>query len=176
MSNATDNSTGAASAATGAKHHSIWSRLYHCETTFDFVGRRRIGFAVSGFLIVVTLISLFARGLNLGLDFKGGVAWNAPANAALTLDAAKSILTDNGLTVNDAKIQTLNSNNGKRIRLQVGAQPAETQAAVRNALAAKAGVEVQEVSLDSVSATWGDEITKKAIKALVVFFLSLIHI
>ena len=166
MSNATDTET-------NVKRHSIWSRLYHGETTFDFVGRRWIGFAVSGFLIVVTLISLFARGLNLGLDFKGGVAWNAPANAALTLDAAKSILTDNGLGVNDAKIQTLNSNNGKRIRLQVGAQPPETQAAVRNALAAKAGVEVQEVSLDSVSATWGDEITKKAIKALVVFFLLL---
>ena len=44
---------------TPQKRRSFWSRLYHGETTFDFVGKRRIGFAVSGLLILVTLVSLF---------------------------------------------------------------------------------------------------------------------
>ena len=33
---------------------SLWHRLYHGETTFDFVGKRRIGFIISGVLIVLS--------------------------------------------------------------------------------------------------------------------------
>ena len=45
------------------------------------------------------------------------------------------------------------------------------QSKVRQDLATKAGVDLQEVSLNSVSATWGSEITDKAIRALIVFFI-----
>ena len=43
---------------------STWGRLYHGETAIDFYGRRRYGFIVSGVLILITLLSLFTRGLN----------------------------------------------------------------------------------------------------------------
>jgi preprotein translocase subunit SecF len=62
----------------------VLSRLYRGETTFNFVGRRWWGFGVSLLLIVVTMLSLFTRGLNLGIDFEGGVAWEVPA-ATLTI-------------------------------------------------------------------------------------------
>ena len=51
------------------------SRLYRGETSFDFVGRRRIWFTISAVIIVAGLVSLGIRGLNLGIDFKGGTAW-----------------------------------------------------------------------------------------------------
>ena len=155
------------------KPRSFWSRLYHGETTFDFVGRRRIGFLVSGLLILVTLVSLFTRGMNLGLDFKGGVAWTAPAKNGLTLDSARTVLSDNGLNPAQAKVQTLSAPSGTSVRVEVSAQTQEKQNAVRLALATKAGVDQQEVSLDSVSSTWGSEITKAAVKALIIFFVLL---
>ena len=31
----------------------LWHRLYHGETTYDFVGRRWIGFTVSGVLLLI---------------------------------------------------------------------------------------------------------------------------
>ena len=155
------------------KPRSFWSRLYHGETTFDFVGKRRIGFLVSGLLILVTLVSLFTRGLNLGLDFKGGVAWTAPAKSGLTLDSARTVLSDNGLNPAQAKVQTLSAPSGNSIRVEVSAQTQEKQNAVRLALATKAGIDQQEVSLDSVSSTWGSEITKAAVKALIIFFVLL---
>jgi len=40
---------------------------------FDFVGRRWIAFTVDGLLLVIVLISLWYQGLNLGIDFTGGV-------------------------------------------------------------------------------------------------------
>lgn len=152
---------------------SLWGRLYHGETRYDFVGKRRIGFILSGTLLVVTLFSLVFQGLNLGLDFKGGVAWDAPAAAALTNDAALGILEQNGIDPSDAKVQTLNSAEGSRLRVQVGDQTREVQEAVRGDIATTAGVDVEEVALNSVSATWGDEITRKAIQALIVFFVLL---
>ena len=53
--------------------------------------------------------------------------------------------------------------------MQVEDQPAEVRTQVQEAFAAAAGVGVDEVSVESVSASWGEEITRKAVVALVVF-------
>ena len=154
---------------------SIWSRLYHGETTFDFVGRRSLGFAFSLILIVLTVLSLFSRGLNLGIDFEGGVAWEVPAKH-LTIDDAKAVLEDNGINADIAKIQTLSGSDGDRLRIQVGDQKEEVSKKVQEDLAAKATsgsdvVTAQDVSLATVSSSWGKSITEKAIRALIVFFI-----
>jgi preprotein translocase subunit SecF len=156
------------------KRGSVWHRLYHGETTYDFVGRRRIGYLISGILILLSVVSLFTRGLNLGLDFEGGVAWELPVGKGITVADVKSVLQADGLNPADAKIQTLSGAGGNRIRVQVGAQPSTVQTKVRNDLAAKAGLtNPQDVSVNSVSATWGSEITKKAIRALIFFFIAI---
>ena len=152
------------------KPASIWHRLYHGETTFDFVGKRRIGFAISGVLILLSVLSLGFRGLNLGIDFEGGVAWEFQANGQ-TVDDARSILGDNGINAVDAKIQTLSGTSGNRLRVQVGDQPEDVRQAVKADFAKAAGVDVEEVSVNVVSPTWGEQITKKAIRALMVFFI-----
>ena len=108
---------------------SLLRRLYRGETTFNFIGRRWLGFGFSLALVVITIVSLFTRGLNLGIDFKGGVAWEVPAET-LTIDDVTSVLEDNKLDVSTAKIQELNGADGKRIRAQVGDQPAEVRTSV----------------------------------------------
>jgi preprotein translocase subunit SecF len=160
--------------ADGVRRPGLWHRLYHGETTYDFVGKRNIGFAISGALILITLVSLFTRGLNLGLDFKGGVVWEVPAKNGLTIDGARGVLDANSVKSADAKFQTLRSASGQqRIRVQTDVQTVEVQTKVRQDLAEKAGVMVDDVPLSSVSSTWGNEITNKAVKALFVFFAAL---
>ena len=149
---------------------SAWGRLYHGETAIDFYGRRRYGFIVSGALILITLLSLFTRGLNLGLDFEGGVAWEVPATN-LTIDHARAVLDANGITGSSAKIQVLSSQSGDRLRIQVGAQSQETATKVQQVLADAAKVDVSEVSSTSVSSSWGKSITEKAIRALAIFLV-----
>jgi len=143
-------------------------RLYHGETTFDFVGRRKIGFIISGTLILLTVVSLFTRGLNLGIDFEGGVSWEFDAHK-VTQSQVESILSANGINTNDAKIQTLSGSSGDRLRVQTGDQPAATRIAVKDALSKAA--DGTEVSDNTVSPTWGKQITHKAITALIVFFI-----
>ena len=66
---------------------SIWSRLYHGETNIDFVGRRRLWFTISLVAVLVSIVSFATRGLNLGIDFEGGVVWEVPAGEASVSDA-----------------------------------------------------------------------------------------
>ncbi|MEK7426759.1 MAG: protein translocase subunit SecF [Actinomycetota bacterium] len=147
-----------------------WGRLYHGETAVDFYGRRSWGLIFSGVLLVVTIISLVFNGLNLGIDFEGGVAWEVPAQS-VTVDQAKAVLDANGIDSSNAKVQTLTSDSGTRLRIQVGDQTPEVVATVQQALADAAGVEVQDVSSTSVSSSWGRSITEKAVRALVIFLV-----
>jgi preprotein translocase subunit SecF len=149
---------------------SLWHRLYHGETNFDFVGKRRIGFIASGLLIVASVISLIFNGLNLGIDFEGGVSWEFEANGQ-SVDDARAVLEDHGIDAGDAKIQTLSGPSGERLRIQVDDQPDDVRTAVKESFAEATGVPVEEVSVNVVSPTWGEQITRKAIRALVVFFL-----
>ncbi len=158
--------------ATAGKKLSIWHRLYHGETNFNFVGRRRIGFGISAALILITLVSLFTRGLNLGIDFEGGVSWEFPANG-VTTEQAQTILSDHGISVQDAKIQTVSGTDGQSIRVQTGNQPANVQNAIRDDFASASKINADDVTVNTVSPTWGAKISRKAITALVVFFVIL---
>ena len=149
----------------------IFGRLYHGETSFDFVGKRKIGFAISITLILLTLGSLFTRGLNLGIDFEGGVAWQVPSSETMDVDAARSVLEDNGVPTENAKVQTLTSGTTTSIRIQVGDQTSEVRAKVQSDLATKAQVDINDVSVNSVSSSWGRAITEKAIRALIAFMV-----
>jgi len=146
-------------------------RLYHGETAIDFYGRRWWGLAMSALLLVVTVLSLIFNGLNLGIDFEGGVAWEVPS-AEVTEDEARAILRDNGVDDAGAKVQSLSSpETGPRLRLQVGDQPQEVVVAVQQGLATAAGVDISEVTSNSVSSSWGRSITEKAVRALVIFLV-----
>lgn len=157
---------------TTSESRSAWRRLTEGATTVDFVGRRRRAFLASGVVLLVAVVSLFAQGLNLGIDFKGGVVWEVPSTQ-LSVEQARTVLTSQGIEGTSAKIQTLSGGGDQRLRIQVGDQSDAVRLAVQAELAAQAGVALDEVSVSSVSSSWGRSITEKAIRALVVFFVIL---
>ena len=146
-------------------------RLYRGETTVDYYRKRNPAFIVSGVFMLVTIVVILVGGLNLGIDFRGGVAWEAPVTATLDSDAVRVVLQENGIETANAKLQTLQGVDSTRIRVQVGDQPDTVRAAVQTALAEKAGIDVAEVNVAAVSSSWGRSITLKAIRALLVFFV-----
>src|SRR5579875_1664680 len=54
-------------------------RLYRGQTSFDFVGRRRWWFLLSGLVILAGVVSFSVRGFNFGIDFRGGSSWQISA-------------------------------------------------------------------------------------------------
>lgn len=107
------------------ERRSALGRLYHGETAIDFYGRRWIGLGVSAVLLLISLGSLLLSGLNLSIDFKGGVVWEVPSDT-MTEQEARDVLDANGLNGAEAKVQILtNSNTGHRtLRIQVGTEGA----------------------------------------------------
>ena len=148
------------------------SRLFRGETTINFYGRRNIGFIASGLLILVTIVSLFVQGLNLGMDFKGGVAFEVPVKGGITIDKARKVLEDNKVEAGSAKLQILTSDSGQRIRIQTDELKSGVATTVQSALAKASKNNVNDVSVAEVSSTWGRSVTTKAIKALFVFLLA----
>jgi preprotein translocase subunit SecF len=149
----------------------LWHRLYHGETAVDFVALRRWGFLLSGVVLAVSLVSLVTRGLDLGIEFKGGVTWEYAQGTTTTADA-RSVVVAQGIPDGEVKVQELDSRSeGRRIRVTTGPQDQDVITTVRNALAQRASVDPQEVGVQSVGPSWGDEITESALRALVVFFV-----
>ena len=149
------------------KESSIWHRLYHGETSYDFVGRRRWWFAFSGLVIAIGIVSLVAQGLNLGIDFKGGTAWEVKA-PHLSVSAARDAVRPLGLA--EAKIQTLG--NGT-VRVEAKHQTPAKQDQVSAALAKAGGTTAGKVSVNDVGPSWGKAVTSKAEKALIAFFIAI---
>jgi preprotein translocase subunit SecF len=89
---------------------------------FDFMGRRRIAIALSLTAIVLSLASLATRGLELGLDFTGGVLIEVRYDSPANLESIRSLLTTEGYT--GAIVQNFGTSSEVMIRLPPSA-PAE---------------------------------------------------
>ena len=64
-----------------ARRHNAFQRLFRGETSFDFVGRWRVWFAISGVIIMHRADLAGHAGLNFSIDFKGGTVWEVPSDA-----------------------------------------------------------------------------------------------
>ena len=160
---------GDALAADGAVKRSVWGRLYHGETTVDFVGRKRTWFTLSTVLILIGIVGFVVRGgFNLGIDFEGGVVWEVPAHEA-SVSEVRDAVDEFGLA--GATIQELDSDDGRSIRVEAEVVEPETSDQITATLAELTDNTVDDVDLSEVGPSWGQEVSSKALRALVVFLV-----
>jgi preprotein translocase subunit SecF len=153
---------------------SVWHRLYHGETSYDFVGRWKQWFVISGVVIAIGIASLVLQGLHLGIDFKGGTSWEVPVKKDLVAQAQRAL---SGTNLGEAKIQLTQSSSGKTLRVQArrftgtDAEITSQQQAVSKRLADVARVKVNDVNVNDVGPSFGKSVANKARTALIVFFI-----
>ncbi len=145
-------------------------RLYRGQTSFDFVGRRRWWFAISGLIIVAGLISFSVRGFNFGIDFKGGTAWQISAQ---NVSQARVTSAVEAAGLPQPTVEVLG---GKTVQVQadLNSLPAAQRSAVENKVTAALHrlAPNQEVSITTVGPTWGGQVTQHALIALIAFFVT----
>ena len=163
--------------SSAVRHRSGLSRLYHGETEVGFIGRWKLWFAISGVVILIGLVALFGRGLNLGIDFEGGNVWQLRAGDASVSDVEDAV-ADLGLT--DVEVQSLKSANGDtQFRVQAASfsgSDAENVAKnqdVLDALAEVTDTSGNDIEVNTVGPSWGDQVSSKAQRALVVFLVAI---
>jgi preprotein translocase subunit SecF len=143
------------------------SRLYQGEVNLDFVGKRKIWYAVSGLLMVLCIASIALRGFNFGIEFAGGSSFRVPAKAGVSQADARSAVDSTGHTVESA--QTAGSGNSKTYIIKTAELTTKQSTAVKNALVKRLHLKAGDVSTDQVSSSWGQQVTKQALIGLIAF-------
>ncbi len=138
---------------------------------FDFMGNARWFFSLSGVILATGAIAISTLGINFGIDFESGTRITTPLQQAANVDQVRDTLRPLGYA--DAKIQNVNDPDlGKNVFQISVAQldPAQVEK-VQNALDDKFGVNVGDFSSSSIGPTFGAQIARTALIAVIASLL-----
>ena len=87
----------------------LGTQLYDGRKSIDFVGRKWLWYAISGVIVAVSLSGLLVKGLNLGIEFKGGVEYtvSVPSGQATQANADKIRKAVSGTGIAEAASPTV---------------------------------------------------------------------
>jgi SecD/SecF fusion protein len=133
----------------------------------DFMRRRYLWFALSGVVIVAGMVSLGVRGLNLGIDFKGGTQFTFQTHQAYSQSKVSQFMASQGqpdAIVQGTGPQVHGDSKAWQIRTNslTRAKEASLQQSLRTGLGAHGG------EVKAVSGTFGHQIAIDAIYGIIV--------
>jgi SecD/SecF fusion protein len=139
----------------------------------DFMGRRFLWLAISGVVIAISIGSLATRGLNLGIDFKGGtqITFRTPDYVSL----AKVRDQTSAIGQSDAVIQGRGSSHGdayKSFQIRTKSLKPGDQETLLQDLASRVGA--THTGVQNVSSSFGRQIARLAILAIIVSLLLIV--
>ncbi len=141
----------------------------------DFMRRRHIWFAISGVIVLVGAVSLGVKGLNLGIDFKGGTQVTFKTTQPVSLTDVRSQAQDIGQ--NDAVIQgrgkTFGSDKYENFQMRMRSLTQANQNKLGNDLKTKYGENIS-IQITNVSSSFGRQIARSAIVAIIVSLLLIV--
>lgn len=143
------------------------NRLHSGEKTYAIVGRRNRWFMVSAVLMAAAIVILLVKGLNPGIDFKGGTEYTVSGVSNTDTAIAKDTITAQ-FPSEEPRVSVVG---GDGIRIQLSELPQSEVDAVASDLAAAYEVPRDQVSSSFIGPTWGGEVSSKALKGLVVFLV-----
>lgn len=148
------------------------------NTDFQFVPNRRIAYAVSGVLLALSLFSLVTRGLEVGIDFQGGMEFVVESETQLDAVEVRSALGSYLGSEPEAKTY---GENQMLVRIASEGEISEVQRSVVQGLNESfEGANVQVVRTDIVGPRFAEDLKRGAIYSvlgslLVIFIYILIR-
>ena len=79
-----------------------WSENWLTNFKFDFIGKRKMSYIISGVIILVSVVSLFVQGLNLGVEFTGGRTFVVRFDQDVTAEQVRAQLSEAFANAEDA--------------------------------------------------------------------------
>lgn len=140
---------------------------------FDVIKHHRWWFSISSLLVVISIVSMFMNGFNLGIDFTGGTIVEVQFDRNVQVSQVRDDLKQFGLE--NAVIQLsgeASATEGNDIIIRTRNLDANESEAIVDSL--NANVAPNEVKrVESVGAVIGSEVTEHALINLAVAFLAL---
>jgi len=145
-------------------------KLYRGEVSYDFVGRQRRWYAISGAILIISIVALLVRGLNFSVDFKGGAVFTFSAPSATQSQIADVVAHED---VQGAVVQQLTGKLGNKTwQVQTNSLTSQETGKVESALTSQ--LDATNMSTSFVGASWGSQITTKAVQALIAFLIVIV--
>lgn len=141
--------------------------LYTGHRSYDIVGRRRQWFAIGLALVVLSGLLLGIKGLNAGIDFRGGSEFTISNAQSQDEDLAQSAL-DEVITGQVAQVTSVGETT---MRVQTESLNETQTQELAQLLAEAYGTTVDDVTSSFVGPTWGEDVTSKALQGLVIFLV-----
>lgn len=162
--------------ATEQPRHNFLSRLYTGTGAFEVVGRRKLWFGISGAMVAIVIVSIVVRGFTFGIDFKGGTTVSFP-RGNIEVAQVEDVFA-NTIGGDPQSVVVVGSGASATVQIRAETLTNDQTAKLRDALfdafhpnGADGKPSKQAISDSAVSETWGGQITKKAVIALVVFLV-----
>ena len=99
-----------------------WSENWLANVSFDFIGKRKSAYILSGSLAVISIISFFVLGFNTGVDFTGGrtyvVRFDQTVSAEEVRSAVESALVSDDASKSSVEVKQYGGENQVRIITQ----------------------------------------------------------
>ncbi|MBZ4020573.1 protein translocase subunit SecF [Streptomyces purpurogeneiscleroticus] len=149
-----------------SKLGNLGARLYRGEVGYDFIGKRKIWYAVSILITITAIVGLGVRGLNMGIEFSGGAVFTTPKTSVSSTQAQHQAEAASG--GHPATVQKL-GNGG--LRIQISELDTKESVPVQEKLAKDLNVPVEDVNTQLVGPSWGEEIANKAWLGLGIFMI-----
>jgi len=150
-------------------------QMFRTVPNYDFIGVRKVGFAITFIGIIATFISLAVNGLNFGIDFTGGVLMEVRTEQAADVTKMRSLLSAEATTKN-AMLQSVGKEGTDvmiRLKPENDAKQSEVATAVRTTLDAGYGTKVEYLRTDYVGPQVGSELIRGSFLALTFAMLAM---
>lgn len=140
---------------------------------FNIIQRRRRWFVLSGSAILVSIIALVFLGLNYSIDFTGGTLIEYRVSNDVTVEQVRDLLGQDPYARESAEVQIVG---GDQVSIRTSALTdltAGERTQLFEALAEQAGISPDDISVQVVGPTWGEQISRQAVVGLVVVLLAI---
>ena len=147
-------------------------KLVSANSNFDFLSKGRIA-AVFSLILVLTSIGMFmGKGLNLGIDFKGGILIEAQSQSGpANLSALRQNM--NGLSLGEISIQTFGTDKDVLVRVQRQEGDEQAQIAAIQLITSTLGEAYDVRRTEFVGPTIGAELARKGVLAVMCALLAI---
>jgi preprotein translocase subunit SecF len=152
-----------------SKFRELGNALYTGEKSIDFVGKRKLWYTIALVLISVSAVLPFTlhKGFNFGIEFRGGSEFTISGGGAKGVEVALETI-ESALPGKEIVVSTVGSDS---VRAQTPQLDDTASEELRLALAAAYGVDSPSVSSSFISASWGSDVTSKALLGLFWFLI-----
>jgi len=148
------------------QQHGRWLQI-------DFMGKRRLWFAISGVVIAISIGALAVKGLNLGIDFKGGTQVTFTTPQPTSLSSVRTQTQKYGQEpVVQGRGKTYGSDDYKSFQLRLGTLNSAQTSSLKSDMETNFGTKA--IQIQTVSASFGRQIARSAIIAILFSLLLII--